>query len=264
MIYNKYTKRGWVAILALMLFAGCTNDDGNNTTDDPDTEDNIANKQPLGTSANDLLSADNFTSLRVEIAYPDGFRPTDTTIDLIEGFLAGRLDKPDGITIVENLIENPSQTGPYDINEIVEIEDEYRTVFNTEDEIGVWMFFSDQSSSSDSGNSVVLGTAYRNTSVVMFERTFIELANNSPTPINRSLIETATLRHEMGHIFGLVNVGTPLTSDHEDAVNTRHCIVEECLMFFETVTNSFNTSDINAIPDFDPLCIADLQANGGL
>ena len=239
----------------------CDNDD---TPSDPNANENLENKQPLGTSANQLLSSDEFTSLRVEIAYPDGFRPTQTTIDLIDEFLEERLNKPDGVTIVENLIEDPSQTPPYDINEIVAIEDEFRTVFNNGDEIGVWMFFSGEESASNGGGSVVLGTAYRNTSVVIYERTFIELANNSQVPINRSLIETSTLRHEFGHILGLVNIGTPLTSNHEDENNPAHCNVVGCLMFFETVSNVFNNSDFSSIPDFDPLCIADLQANGGL
>ena len=264
MVYNKDAKAWITTILILVLLIGCKNDDDNDSSSGPDTAENTDNKQPLGTSANDLLSSDNFTSIRVQLAYPEGFRPTDETIDLLDDFLEERLDKPNGVTIVETLIDTPSQTGPYDINEIVAIEDEFRTVFNNGNEIGVWIFFSGEESSSNTGNSVVLGTAYRNTSVVIYERTFIELANNSPFLINRFLIETSTLRHEFGHILGLVNIGTPLTSEHEDQQNTRHCNVEECLMYFETVTNIFNTSDVASLPDFDTLCIQDLQANGGL
>lgn len=261
MIYKRIL-RPFVVTLALSLCVlSCDNDDSE--PENPTAQENLENKQPLGTSANELLASDTFTSIRIEIAYEDGFRPTQTTIDLIDDFLEARLNKPDGITLTETVVE-PSQTGPYDINDIVDIEDEHRTVFNEGDQIGVWMFFSGEESSSNMGNSVVLGTAYRNTSVVLYERTFIELANNSTTPINRSLIETSTLRHEVGHLLGLVNIGTPLTSDHEDTNNLRHCNVEECLMFFETVTNVFNNSNIGSIPDFDPLCIADLQANGGL
>lgn len=264
MNYNKYTKAFISVFLVAFLATGiisCDSDDSE--PDNPNADQNIANKEPLGTSANELLASDTFSSLRIELAYEEGFRPTQTTIDLIDEFLEARLNKPDGITITETVVD-PSQTGPYDINEIVAIEDEHRTVFNNGDEIGVWMFFSGEESSSNSGNSVVLGTAYRNTSVVIYERTFIELANNSPIPVNRSLIETSTIRHEMGHLFGLVNIGTPLTSDHEDPDNLRHCIVDGCLMFFQTVTSVFNNSDTGSIPDFDPLCIADLQANGGL
>lgn len=261
MIYNKYTKAFITVFLVTFLATSCNSDEESSNADDGE---NLENRQPLGSSANELLSSDEFRSIRVELAYPDGFRPTQNTIDLIDDFLEERLDKPDGVTIVENLIDDPTQSPPYDINEIVAIEDEHRTVFNNGDEIGVWMFFSDQESASNSGNSVVLGTAYRNTSVVIYERTFLELANSSSQPINRTLIETSTLRHEFGHIFGLVNTGTPLTSDHEDENNPRHCNVIGCLMFFETVTNVFNTANFDAIPEFDPLCIADLQANGGL
>tara|TARA_R110001632_G_scaffold115721_6_gene227281 strand:- start:921 stop:1676 length:756 start_codon:yes stop_codon:yes gene_type:complete len=248
-------------ILVGIIAISCKKDDED--TDMATDPNHAANQQPLGTSANELLSADEFTSLRLEIVYPDGFRPTQETINLIEDFLNERLDKPNGITMIENIID-PSQTPPYTINEIVAIEDEHRTVYNNGDEIGVYVFFSDGNSSSNSGNSVVLGTAYRNTSMVIYEKTFIDLANQSTTGINRTLIETSTLRHEFGHIFGLVNTGTPLTSDHEDQDNNRHCNVEDCLMYFQTVTNVFNDSSVSSIPDFDPQCIADMQANGGL
>lgn len=250
-----------VAILVVTLIA-CNNDDSG--SGESGTNQNLENRQPLGASANELLSSDEFRSIRVEIAYAEGLRPDQRTIDSIQTFLEARLDKPDGVTIVENLIPNPSQLPPYDINEIVEIEDEFRTVFNNGDEIGVWLFFSDEESASNVGNSVVLGSAYRNTSMVVYESTFIEFINSSTLPINRFLLETTTLRHEFGHILGLVNSGTPLTSPHEDEQNERHCNVLGCLMFFQTVTDVFTNPDFTAVPAFDPLCIADLQANGGL
>ena len=248
-------------IVSLIFIVSCDDDDP--TTLTTDASENAANKQPLGTSANELLSSDEFTSLRVEIAYPEGFRPTDNTIELLVPFLEERLNKPDGITLVESEIIT-NREGPYDINDIVAIEDNNRSVYNNGDEMGVWLFFSDQSSEGDTDNSVVLGTAYRNTSMVIYEKTFLELANNSTTAISRTLIETSTIRHEFGHIFGLVNGGTPLTSDHHDEENGRHCDVEECLMYFQTVTTIFNTSNTASLPDFDALCIQDLQANGGL
>ena len=95
------------------------------------------------------------------------------------------------------------------------------------------------------------------------KKTFQDLESSTSTSIDRTLIETATLRHEFGHIFGLVNLGTPLTSDHEDQENRRHCDVEDCLMFFQTVANVFNTSNVATLPEFDDQCLADLQNNGG-
>lgn len=248
-------------ILLCSVITSCGDDDSTSATSEGD--ESTSNKQPLGTSASELLAPEIFSSLRVEVAYPEGFRPTQESLDLLVPFLQERLNKPDGITIVESLIET-NQEAPYDINEIVAIEDATRTVFNNGDEIGVWLFFSDGNSSGDSGNSVILGSAYRNTSMVIYQKTFLELEGNSALAIDLALLETTTIRHEFGHLFGLVNVGTPLTSNHEDDENPRHCNVEECLMFFQAVTNSFNTINMSDIPDFDPLCIADLQANGGL
>lgn len=248
-------------ILSLIFIISCDDDDPTTLSSDP--TENAANKQPLGTSANELLSSDEFTSLRVEIAYPEGFRPTDNTIELLIPFLEERLNKPDGITLVESTVITNTE-GPYDINDIVAIEDANRSVFNNGDEMGVWLFFSDESNPTDTDTSVVLGTAYRNTSMVIYEKTLIDISENTITPGNRTAIETGTIRHEFGHIFGLVNGGTPLTSDHHDEENGRHCNIEDCLMYFQTVTTIFNTSNTASLPNFDALCIQDLQANGGL
>ena len=248
-------------ILSLVFIVSCDDDDP--TTLTTDASENAANKQPLGTSANELLSSDEFTSLRVEIAYPEGFRPTESTLNLLIPFLEERLNKPDGITLVESEIIT-NREGPYDINDIVAIEDNNRSIYNNGDEMGVWLFFSDQSSEGDNDSSVVLGTAYRNTSMVIYEKTLMQINNNVITPSDRTAIETGTIRHEFGHIFGLVNGGTPLTSDHHDEENGRHCNVEECLMYFQTVTSLFNSTNLESIPDFDILCLQDLQANGGL
>lgn len=257
----KYSRYTFFLILSFLLIIGCDDDDP--TTLPTNGIENAANKQPLGTSASELLSSDEFLSLRVEIAYPQGFRPTQATIDMLIPFLEERLNKPDGITLVETIIDTDEEA-PYDINEIVAIEDATRTVFNNGDELGVWLFFSDGRSTGDNGNSVVLGSAYRNTSMVIYEKTIMDLEDTSITPIDRTLIETSTMRHEFGHIFGLVNIGTPLTADHEDEDNARHCNVENCLMFFQTVANIYNTSNAASLPEFDELCIQDLQANGGL
>lgn len=246
-------------LIHILLITSCSDD--NNDTEDTGNNTS-ANKQPLGTSANELLSSDEFKSARIEIAYVSGFRPSDETMDLLIPFLEERLNKPDGITIVQSVITT-DQEAPYDIDKIVAIEDANRTVFNNGDEIGLWIFFSDGNSSSDAGLSVVLGSAYRNTSMILFEKTFMDLVGSNPLDNNRTVLETVTLRHEFGHLFGLVNSGTPLTSDHEDEENERHCNVETCLMYFQTVTNVLSGIEIEDIPNFDPLCIADLQANGG-
>jgi predicted Zn-dependent protease len=65
--------------------------------------------------------------------------------------------------------------------------------------------FIDGASASDSGNSYVLGTAYRNTSFVIYEKTIQSLSDSPFEP--RSLFETTVITHEFGHILGLTNLG---------------------------------------------------------
>ena len=54
--------------------------------------------------------------------------------------------------------------------------------------------------------------------------------------------------------------------DHEDLAHAKHCVVEDCLMYFESDTKSTIVeyfSGRQRIPELDPLCIADLKAKGG-
>jgi hypothetical protein len=84
-------------------------------------------------------------------------------------------------------------------------------------------------------------------------------------------VETSTLNHEFGHLFGLVNLGTDMVNNHEDPTADNHCDIPDCLMRGELefgggmmgVLEKSKISKGAAVPDFDPECILDLQANGG-
>nr|WP_152557964.1 membrane metalloprotease [Nonlabens ulvanivorans] len=194
-----------------------------------------------GASANELLSDTRFTKIVIEAVYVDGFRPEQASLNNLLSFLNNRLHKPGGISIVER--EIPAQSlGNYSIAEVRQLEDDIRTQFSLDDTLTIFVLFADQSSENDSGNSVILGTAYRNTSLVMFQKTIEELSGgfNEPSRVN---VETAVYEHEFAHIMGgLVNIGTPLQSDHEDQSNSAHCDVDGCLMSAQLET--FNPLDM--------------------
>lgn len=129
--------------------------------------------------------------------------------------------------------------------------------------------------------------------MVIFERTIRTLAGRSLTITNTD-VETATLNHEFGHLFGLVNLGTVPVNDHEDPEAENHCVVEGCLMRAELTFGSpgaramaVNSKEelvsacslsgnsvlklleyqasrgLALVPDLDDECIIDLQNNGG-
>ena len=170
-----------------------------------------------------------------------------------------------------------------------------RQAYNDGSTLAVYIYFADAPSDGDdeSEGLVTLGAVYRNTSMVIFERTIRSLAARSLTITNED-VETATLNHEFGHLFGLVNLGTVPVNDHEDPDAVNHCNVDGCLMRAELqfggpisslagksendvlqsacsitghsilhMLQSQNSRSLANVPGLDAECILDLQSNGG-
>lgn len=244
--------------LFLLIIAGCSKDES------PEKGINkSANLKALGTSANDLLSDEKFTSLRIEVVYVNGYEPDQGAINNLKDFLAARIYKPFGITVTSRAVAS-SNKAPFNINEIVEIESQERSAFNTGDELAVFIYFADGSNEADSNSQVTLGSAYRNTSIVIYGETIRTIVNRPNSP-PKSTIESTVIHHEFGHLFGLVDLGSPLQTSHKDTESAGHCNVEGCLMNANLQFGGqlLDLVDSNGIPDMDELCILDLQANGG-
>ena len=250
--------------LALGLFlsiTSCSNED--DPLDNPVAINPATNKQPTGSSSNDLLSDKKFKSIVIEIVYVTGFEPSSAAVNNFVNFLTARTNKPDGINIIKRAIPSPGNA-PYTDEEIVIIEDVNRTKYNTAGQLAVWAFFADGKSSRDTSTSVTLGTAYRNTSFVIFEQT-VQGLSDSPFEPNRTLLETTVITHEFGHILGLTNLGAALQSNHEDTEHPKHCVEKTCLMYWSSEIGGGigNMVSNGAAPQLDSQCIADLRANGG-
>lgn len=255
-------KKLFILFFSATILVSCTKDNSN----DPEngSVDRTANLKSLGSSAPDLLNDAIFTSLNIEIVYVEGNRPTDEAISIFKSFLESRIYKPDGIEINLRSV-NSSGKAPFVIEEIVNIEKDERTAYNVGDEIAVWIYFADGSNEKDTNEKFVLGSAYRNTSMVIYERTIRNFANRAGAP-SLANIEGATLNHEFSHLFGLVDLGTTPVTDHEDPENDGHCVVEGCLMRASIEFGSGVVSIIDGntgVPVLEDACIQDLQSVGG-
>lgn len=252
------------SIAVFLLFLGCS----------PELEQDLdfkaANRMGLGASANDLLSDRTYTSLRIEVAYVPGYEPSAAALENLKGFLHKFINKPEGISIVKTPME-PSGKSPFSIEEIRNIEDQYRSVYNNGEELAVFILFADGRSEAEEGTDVILGTAYRNTSMVLFEETIRKLSDRSSFVLKENITET-TLQHEFGHLFGLVANGTPDQSGHMDSESKSHCNVSGCLMtaklefgkgMLEHIKAQQTTGLKQNASTFDEKCHQDLIANGG-
>ena len=252
------------------LFLSCSKDDGPNPPEEqgPDIS---ANLLATGESAHDLLANTNFSNLLIEIAYVQGFRPNQEAMDNFEDFLRDRTFK-ETITIQYRELQSPGET-TLTLQEVADLETENRTAYNQGDTLAIYIYFADAPSDTDNAemNLVTLGSVYRNTSMVIYETTVRDVATQSAL-ITVEDVEEAVLAHESGHLFGLVNLGSPMVNPHEDSSSNNHCNVDGCLMRAEIEFGSGMMGILEsralagkgmAIPGLDAHCIADLQANGG-
>ncbi|MDC6352575.1 hypothetical protein PP178_13520 [Zeaxanthinibacter sp. PT1] len=262
----------WVALVLLVACSKSNNQDGvpSQSVDPEPTIDKTANLKATGASANEILSNAEFDDLLIEIAYVEGFKPTDEAMANFVSFLQERTFKQN-ITIEYLALPSPGEEN-YTTQEIANLESDNRTAYNNGNTLAIYIFFADAPSEGDNEEEgrVTLGAVYRNTSMVIFEQTIRDLAGRSAFISNADL-ETATLHHEFGHLFGLVNLGTEMVNDHEDPDAGSHCVTDGCLMRAELqfghamskMLQSRTSKGLAAVPELDNECLLDLQSNGG-
>ncbi len=268
-----------ITIIGFLFVISCSSDDDSNTNrmagSDNQTPANLPqgnnprlNLRITGDSANELLSDRVYRSLTIEFVGVEGTQASQQAIDSLTNFINRRCNKPDGIKFVNRTIATPDDDDDvYTIQEIAQLENQNRTAFSNGSDIAVYIFFADRENENSTETEVVLGTAYRNTSIVIYDATLRRLTQRANDAFPK--VKAATLIHEFCHILGLVNIGTPMVEDHEafeeNSAGDRvggHCNVPGCLMAAQANfrRNIFGQVEIDAL---DPLCIQDLQANGG-
>jgi hypothetical protein len=148
---RRFTSHLFLLFFVIASISGCKKDDESQDMmeDDPLAE----NRKALGESAEDILSSDIYKSLTVELVYSEVYRPTEEALDNLRDFLTARINKPQGINFVERVVpEQPND--PFTIEEIREIEDRLRTIYTEGNNIAIYVFFSNGSSSNDTQNRV--------------------------------------------------------------------------------------------------------------
>ncbi|NJB37310.1 hypothetical protein [Croceivirga sp. JEA036] len=292
----------------ILFLSACSksSDDGETNTSATDddgvaTVDRSLNRQIIGSAANAILANDTYDRIQIQIVHAQGFKPQEASITNFTAFLRQYTFKED-IEVFYTELE-PTGQEKITLQEIDAIEQEHRTAFNQGNTLAIYIYFTDAASDTDNEeeNLVTLGAVYWNTSMVIYENTIRTIANRSSNSTEE--IETATLNHEFGHLFGLVNLGgnvngeqvvfTPMVNPHEDEEAPNHCNVEGCLMRAELQFNNGilgkNTTNhsgdikvgcqisaasvlkiLNAkaaqnsrVPGLDQECMLDLQNNGG-
>lgn len=247
---NKF--KSFLVACILVFTISCSKNSSD--SDNSDTSVNkSANLLATGDSARDILSNDIFDTLVIEIAYVTGFKPTESAITQFTDYLKEHTFKEE-IELVYTELSSPSED-ELTLQEIADLETKNRTVFNTGSSLGIYIYFSDAPAEGDDleDGLVTLGSVYRNTSMIIHEVTVRELATLSSS-INEADVETTTLNHEFGHLFGLVDLGTDMVNDHQSEsenedgqlVGDNHCNQIGCLMRAELQFGSSTGKSLQA------------------
>ena len=219
---------------------------------DPDSLHN----RPVGSSANELLSGSQYTSLKIEVQYMPGFAPDAAALNQLQTFLTAYLNKPAGITITTKEIAASGSTS-LNADQVHAVEKANRSAFSINNQLAVYVLYTNGNFSDDK----VLGIAYRNTSIALFGK---KIRDNSGGlgQVSRTKLEATVLEHEIGHLLGLVDVGSAMQTPHK--ANGNHCSNQACLMFYSAeTTDVLGVLRSGNVPALDDACVADLRANGG-
>ncbi|GAA4324316.1 M12 family metallo-peptidase [Flaviaesturariibacter amylovorans] len=247
-------KKILLSLTLVTLLAACKKSDRNNGT----SSDGPIDDRNTGRAANALLSAGTYTSLQVEISYMPGYAPDAGALSRLNTFLQARLNKPGGITVTTRAIPAASNA-VLSVSDLAAIEGANRTARSSGSTATIHILYTNGSYT----ESNVLGVAYRGTAVALFGK---KIHDNSGGvgQASRTKLEATVLEHEIGHLLGLVDIGTPMQTPHKDPGGSAHCNNQNCLMYYAAeTTDILGLLVTGSVPSLDAACINDLRGNGG-
>jgi predicted Zn-dependent protease len=239
-------KRGMKNVLlyalccVILVLNGCSSGSGGSRQDDGAAQDDL--------SLNLIALYSTVNAITVHVAYePDAVPFTGTISDTsdisdwsilesnLNALFLGRDLEPE-ITVpkdLDNMEKIPSQTQQFWTTDmILDLAMSTWDISQSATSAHFYVLFVNGYFTSDGEvNRQVIGASYSWTPIVVI---FKDVIASSPySPSVDVFMEQATLVHEFGHAMGLVNIGVPMVSKHEDTEHPGHCTNEDCVMYWE-------------------------------
>jgi hypothetical protein len=220
----------------------------------------------VGLSSQPLLKGEVFKTLTVEVQVLGKAEPTQEALFSLQRFLEKNLHKPGGVIIQSNSPLDGTSRESIRVSELKDLEKRYRQTSPFKTHYSLFLLFIDAASAEDTLTHQRFAHAYAQSSVVVYSPS-IARYSGSTEQVPRWVLEASVLQHEVGHLLGLVNLGTPPLSAHEDTQAHGHCKQGSCLMRgnpLEAIRAHSAESGQVSPPDLCANCIEDLQSLSSL
>jgi hypothetical protein len=201
--------------------------------------------QPVGKMGHDILNK----SLQVEVVYAPGAKPDAPQLGRLTSVLQRYSGKDPKVLL--DTVSIPQQ-GNYTAEEVINITKSKRTCYSDQNTTCLFLLFLPGTFES----SHTLGVAFTATSIVLMETQFQQASN----PIMSSdRIAEGAITHEIGHLFGLVNLVGRSPRNHEDPAHPGHSNNSSSVMYWAVEDLSISSILSGGPPNsFDPDDEADI------
>jgi hypothetical protein len=223
-------------------------------------------------ASRDYVRSDEYARLVLEVDAVPGFEPLDHNRTALAARLAEIVDKPAGVeAVLDGLIASRGADHRWTFAELEALALETFDRVEPEGTTKMHVLFLDGAYDAP-GGGVVLGVAWGQRHLAVFSQSVREACGDAglPSPLDEELCADAELAvwlHEVGHVLGLVDIGLPMQTDHEDPEHDGHDRDADCVMYWayegdalvaRLVDDLLGTG--NGALDFDAHCLDDVAA----
>lgn len=201
-----------------------------------------------GQFGDEYIRGDKYSKMLVEIDHVPGSGPHAEALDKLKSAIRNNLDKDSVEVVTDDSVQGKGQDHEYSLeDEIVPMEKEHRDHWSGGDTAVLHILYVDGGSQRDESDRKVLGTAYWGTSVVMYKGNIRETSCTNcgiaSTKPELRYVERAVIVHELGHVLGLVDSGTPAQNEDRIYDGDRcecHSNRKESVMYYAVESSNIN------------------------
>lgn len=220
-----------------------------------------------------LVRSERYSALSFELDFVEGAAPSEAVRAQVATAVDGLIDKPDGVRVVtDQSLPSRGVDHAWSKPELQELAKQTADLKPEPRTAQVHVLAVDGHAESDTAEFRTLGLSWGNDTIVLFTSTITRMCSEGVlkhSTVSEFCAQSHGLiwLHEFGHLLGLVNLGLPMQTSHEDPEHPGHDANPDCIMYWlfhradaiSKLRARFNAGNVQPL-GFDQPCTDDLEA----